>query len=311
VVGLPLAAVLLRLAASSRRELGVGLVYHRVGDPPGDPRNELVPAMGTRLFAAQVEHLRRRYHVVAASELLSAVGSRGRGGPFPVAITFDDDLHSHADVAAPVLIAAGATATFFLCGASLRAPYAFWWERLQGAVDAGVDLQLLGFNAPRRSSIHDVGRRVEALAPAERREVERRLGEITGPDSPDAGMRAEAVQRLLGAGLEVGFHTRRHDPLPPLNDAELADAFEEGRAELENAAGDRLTVISYPHGQADVRVAIAARAAGFTVGFTGSPEVVRADSDPLLLGRLSPSYRSVGEFAFDLAWALWQSARQR
>lgn len=311
LVGLPISAVLLRLAASSRGGVGVSLVYHRVGDPPGDPRRELVPAMGIRLFAAQVQHLRRRYRVVAASELLSAVRGRRRGDAFPVAITFDDDLQAHADVAAPILSAAGVTGTFFLCGASLRAPHAFWWERLQAAVDEGLDLQPLGFDARRRSAIHELGRSIEALAPAERRGVERRLGEITGPDSPDAGLRAEAVGRLLAAGCEVGFHTRRHDALPPLTDAELADAFEDGRGELEDVVGNRLTVISYPHGQADFRVALAARTAGFTTGFTGSQDVVRPDSEPLLLGRLSPSYRSVGEFAFDLAWALWRSARQR
>jgi peptidoglycan/xylan/chitin deacetylase (PgdA/CDA1 family) len=311
VVGLPASAVLLRLATNSRRSLGVALVYHRVGDPPGDPRNELVPAMGTRLFAAQVRHLRKKYRIVPATELLSAVHGRRRRDPFPVAITFDDDLQTHADVVAPILSAAGATGTFFLSGASLRAPHAFWWERLQAAVDGGLDLQPLGLNVRRRSSIHEIGRRIEALAPPERREVERRLGEIVGPDSPDAGMRAEAVQRLHAAGLEVGFHTRRHDALPPLADAELAYALELGRGELENVLDNRLTVISYPHGQADARVALAARAAGFTAGFTGYEEVVRPDSEPLLLGRLSPSYRSIGEFAFDLAWALWQSARQR
>jgi peptidoglycan/xylan/chitin deacetylase (PgdA/CDA1 family) len=310
VFGQPISHALLRSAVQSRRSLGVALVYHRVEDPPGDPRNELLPAMGTRLFAAQVLHLRRRYRVVPASELLEAARTRRRGDAFPVAITFDDDLETHAEIVAPILSAADATGTFFLCGASLRAPYAFWWERLQAAVDAGLDLEPLGFNV-RRSSIHDIGRRIEALDPAQRTEVERRLGEIVGPEPPDAGMRAEAVRRLVAAGLEVGFHTRRHDALPPLADTDLARAFEAGRSELEAILGDRLTVISYPHGRADVRVAAAARAAGFTAGFTGYQEVVRPDSEPLLLGRLSPSYRSVGEFAFDLAWALWQSARQR
>jgi peptidoglycan/xylan/chitin deacetylase (PgdA/CDA1 family) len=311
MVGLPISAALLRVAVNSRRGLGIALVYHRVGDPPGDPRNELVPAMGTRLFAAQVRYLRRRYRVVPASELLNAVRGRQRGEPFPVAMTFDDDLETHADVVAPILTAASATGTFFLSGASLRDPHWFWWERLQAAIDRRLDLSPLGLSGARGPTIHDLGRRIEALAPAERREVERRLGEIVGPDSPDAGMRAEAVQRLLAAGLEVGFHTRRHDALPPLNDAELAHAFEGGRGELEDVLGNRLTVISYPHGQADDRVAAAARAAGFTAGFTGYRDVVRPDSEPLLLGRLSPSYRSVGGFAFDLAWALWQSARQR
>jgi peptidoglycan/xylan/chitin deacetylase (PgdA/CDA1 family) len=311
VFGSPISRALLRSALNSPRGLGIALVYHRVEDPPGDPRNQLVPAMGTRLFAAQVRHLRGHYRAVPASELLNAARARRRGEAFPVAITFDDDLETHADVVAPILSAAGAKGTFFLSGASLRDPHWFWWERLQAAIDRRLDLSPLGLGGARGSTIHDLGRRIEALGPAERSEVERRLGEIVGPVPPDAGMRAGSVQRLLAAGLEVGFHTRRHDPLPPLADTDLARAFEAGRGELEDVLGERLKVVSYPHGRADTRVAAAARAAGFTAGFTGDGEVVRPDSEPLLLGRLSPSYRSVGEFAFDLAWALWRSARQR
>jgi hypothetical protein len=43
----------------------------------------------------------------------------------------------------------------------------------------------------------------------------------------------------------------------------------EGRAELESLLGHRLTMIAYPHGKADTRVADAARAAAFDYGFTG------------------------------------------
>ncbi len=57
VVGLPLALVLAQLGRLSPRRVGVALVYHKVGDPPGDPRRELVPAMGTALFARQARHL--------------------------------------------------------------------------------------------------------------------------------------------------------------------------------------------------------------------------------------------------------------
>jgi peptidoglycan/xylan/chitin deacetylase (PgdA/CDA1 family) len=266
--------------------------------------------MGTSLFAAQVRHLCPHYRVVAASELLSATRERCRGDPFPVAITFDDDLYSHVEVVAPILGAAGATATFFLSGASLHAAYRFWWERLQAGIERGVNLSPVG-SSETASDIHELGRQIESLSPADRREVELRLERIVGPDPPDAGLRAEDVQRLAATGTEIGFHTRRHDPMPPLSDEELAGVLRDGRHELEEIVGHRLAVISYPHGRADARVAAAARAAGFTAGFTGYQEVVRPDSEPLLLGRLSPSYRSVGEFAFDLAWALWQSARQR
>jgi peptidoglycan/xylan/chitin deacetylase (PgdA/CDA1 family) len=307
--GLPVAVGLLRVARRSHRGLGVALVYHRVDDPPGDPRRELVAAMGTRLFATQVRHLRSHYRVVAASQLLDATHERRRGEPFPVSITFDDDLATHVEVASPILKSVGATATFYLSGASLREPYRFWWERLQAAVDRGLDLSPLGLAQPTgRAGIHELGRRIQALAPEPRRQLEAGLEKIVGPDPPDAGLRGEGVGRLAAAGVEIGFHTNRHDPLASLDDHELERALQEGRSELEQVVGRPLTTISYPHGIADARVASAARAAGFDAGFTGRPELVTPQSDPLLLGRLSPSHRSLGELAFDVAWALLRGA---
>jgi peptidoglycan/xylan/chitin deacetylase (PgdA/CDA1 family) len=303
-VGLPIAWLLVRVASFSGRGVGAALVYHRIGDPAGDPRHELVPALGTELFAAQVRHLVAAHRVVVASELLTATRKRRRGERFPVAITFDDDLSSHADAAAPILSSAGATATFFVCGASLHGPHRFWWERLQAAFDDGVDLSALDL---RGSTIHEVGRRIQSLPPRSRDELDARLAELVGPDPPESGLRVEALRRLAASGVEIGFHTRRHDVLPALGDAELAEAMRAGRSELEDVVG-RLRTISYPHGLADARVAATARAAGFEAGFTGVPAAVTSGSDPLLLGRLSPSYASVGELAFGVAWTLCRAA---
>jgi hypothetical protein len=54
-------------------------------------------------------------------------------------------------------------------------------------------------------------------------------------------------------------------------------------------------------------VAAAAREAGFRSGFTSRPEAVTSDSDPLLLGRVEPSFRSKGHLALQLAGCLLRS----
>ena len=312
VLGRPLGSLLERAARSSRRRAGVALVYHRIGDPPGDPRRELLPALSTSLFAMQVRHLKSRYRLVAASELPAAARQRRRGERFPVAITFDDDLRSHIEVAAPILRSARTTATFFLTGASLSAPHAFWWERLQAAFDRELDLKSLG---PRvttaRASIHEVGHAIERLAPNDRDQIAASLAALVGPDSLDRGLRVADIEQLAASGFEIGFHTRRHHPLPALDSEPLRRAMSEGRDELERAAARRVSAIAYPHGQADANVALAARAAGFEVGFTGQSEPVTPSADPLLLGRVSPSYDSVGELAFDIAWALLRASAKR
>jgi hypothetical protein len=43
-------------------------------------------------------------------------------------------------------------------------------------------------------------------------------------------------------------------------------------------------------------------------GFTGVRGAVAAASHPLLLSRVSPSYTSLGELAFDVGWTLFRAA---
>lgn len=292
-VGLP-ALWLLRL---SGRRVGVALGYHRIGEPEGDPARELVPNFASARFEAHLRHLRRHYRPVAASELRRAVEGRQRGQRIPVAVTFDDDLGSHADVAGPILLRANVPATFFVCGASLERPFSFWWERLQRAADRGM---LTG------RSIHEVAASIQ-VAPIEEREAEAaRLLEVAGPDPPDAGLRGAAVRDLVERGFEVGFHTRRHHDLRSLDNAQLDTALEEGRNELEGVSGKPLRMIAYPHGSADARVAARARAKGYEEGFTMAPEPVTAETDPLLIGRHEPGFGSTSRFALDLVRVLRQ-----
>lgn len=302
-LGVRLVELLLRLSA---RRAGIVLVYHGLAERAPDLDRDVVPAHEVSLFESQLRYALRRYRVVAASEILEAVRSRRRGERYPLAVTFDDDLASHVSTAMPALERLGVPATFFLCGASLEQPHAFWWERLERAVELGVDLAPVSGEA---ATPHALALRIEEASPQERAETARRLGELVGDDPPSSGLRADGVRALAGAGFEIGFHTLRHDRLPPLSDDELAAALTDGRSALEEAAGRRLTSIAYPHGRADERVARAARTAGFELGFTGAGEPVRADSDPMLLPRIEPAFTDVRAFAGQLAWALASSHR--
>ena len=299
----------------SSRRAGLALVYHRVGDPEGDPRCELVPALGTVAFERQLRHLRSRYRTVSASELLNAVASRRRGQRFPVAITFDDDLASHRTVAGPTLRRLGLTATFFLSGASLEHPFRFWWERLQDAVDRGLDVEqevLAGIPVTEptgqgRERIHGLAATIQELPSEQHREVSRRLEALVGPDPADSGMRAEDVVWLVEAGFEVGFHTRTHPYLPRLDDEELEDALTAGRKKLADVTGRPPRSIAYPHGGTDARVQAAAGACGFGTGYTLVPGAVTESTDPLSIGRSDPRNDGGVGFATYVAWRLRQA----
>jgi len=281
----------------------------------GDPERELVPPHEAGLFERQVHYVLRHYDVVSAEHLLEAVQARRRGQRFPVAITFDDDLACHEVLSLPILRKLGATATFFLSGASLDRPFSFHFERLQRAYDSGAsDLPLVVTGSQRAkepTSIHGLGLAMEQMPPAERdRSAERLLGRA-GPDPEDAGIRRGQVRSLTEGGMTVGFHTYRHDSLTALSDEQLAEAMEVGRSELSEAASTPVDVIGYPHGRSDERVAAAARSAGFRTGFTTRRVPVTPSSNRLLLGRIGPSLRSVGALALELPLTLVTSETGR
>jgi len=308
VSGVPVGITFMLLLRLTGRKAGVALMYHSVDRRAGDPARELVPPHEAGLFEAQVRHVARHYRVVPADRLLEAVKGRRRGQRFPVAITFDDDLACHATIAAPVLRELGAPSTFFLSGASLDRPFSFHFERLQRAWDGEVtDLPaVVGGAAPAtETSLHGLGWTMVEMSPEERDGAAARLLAAAGPDPDGAGMRREHVRELASAaGMTVGFHTFRHDPLTGLTDEQLADAMRHGRDELAELAGAPVDVIGYPHGRADERVAAAARDAGFRFGYCTRRVPVTPSSDPWLLGRFGPSLRSVGALALELAVTL-------
>jgi len=294
--------VFLALRCSSR-QAGLILLYHDVGDRDGDADAELVPPISQGRFARQIAHLRRLYRVVELQELQAATASRRRWQPFPVAITFDDDLGHHVTRALPVLREAGVPATFFLCGSFLDEPRDFWWQRLQRAVDNGADIgHLVG-----SGTIHVQGQLMEGLSPAQRDAAAESIGSLAVPVPESELLTAEGARQLP----HIGFHTLRHDPLTQLDDEQLDIALSEGRQGLAEIAGHPVDTIAYPHGQFDARVLQAVRDQKFSIGVTSEQQAVTPYADPLALGRYVPSVdASTGEFAFGLVYTLLLSPPQ-
>jgi peptidoglycan/xylan/chitin deacetylase (PgdA/CDA1 family) len=295
------------LASAWRRRLGgeqAGLVllYHRVDRRPGDLERELVPAVARDAFAAQLAWVARHYRPVDAREILDAVRGRRRLDRFPVAITFDDDSPTYLRDAVPALRKEGLRATFFVCGASLEKPFAFWWERLQAAADAGLPI---GQVLP-GENLHAVGAAVERMKPDERDAVAAALEEL-GARPRDVGLDAPGLA-ALAREHDIGWHTLRHHPVSGLDDERLRAAMHNGRDEVERIAGAPLEAIAYPHGAAGPREALAARAAGLRLGFVTRPVACTPDTDPLLIGRAEIGHAPLGVFAVRLERALGRRA---
>jgi glycosyltransferase involved in cell wall biosynthesis/peptidoglycan/xylan/chitin deacetylase (PgdA/CDA1 family) len=302
------AAVLRWRLRASPTPVGGALVYHQTF--PASPSGEqVVPGITTAALERHLRHLRRSYELVAPSQLHQAMLTRRRGRRIPVALTFDDDLVSHLEVAAPLLRRHACPAAFFLTGAGLDGPHAFWWQRLQAAADRSLDprpaLRAAGLRAGAEQLLAGLAAEVERSPAAVRADVARALSELVGEDPSAYSLTRSQVRQLARGGFEIGFHTRDHRPLPELADDELARALRDGRAALEAATGRRLTTIAYPHGDADERVAAAARAAGYTDGFCGPGRSITERSDRLLLGRAELLLEDPSSFELAMAYGLW------
>lgn len=298
--GVTAASLIVHMARG--RRAGLVLLYHRIAPSAGDPSTELVPAVSVSTFRRQMRWLRRFFRVVPARELPAAIAERRAWQGFPIAVTFDDESPEHVAWTLPILRENQVTATFFLTGACLNGPQSTWWELLQGAVDADLPVhRLLG-----DGDVHTQANRVKEIQPEQRDEFVRALKRM-GATAPNRAMTAEELIEIA-AEHDVGFHTLRHDYLSVLPPDDVDRALQEGRETLENAIGRPLDLIAYPHGGARRREAVAARRAGYRLGFTTAAVAWAPTLDPLRIGRIEVREERVGSLARRLAAALARTA---
>jgi peptidoglycan/xylan/chitin deacetylase (PgdA/CDA1 family) len=97
------------------------------------------------------------------------------------------------------------------------------------------------------------------------------------------------LRRLTDAGWEIGSHTRTHPHLVALDDESLRRELVGSREDCVAATGLPCRSLAYPFGEADSRVAAAAREAGYEAAATLAdriPAPANGHPDPMLWPRL-------------------------
>jgi peptidoglycan/xylan/chitin deacetylase (PgdA/CDA1 family) len=97
------------------------------------------------------------------------------------------------------------------------------------------------------------------------------------------------LERLSAAGWEIGSHTRTHPHLTSLDDESLRRELQGSREDCVAATGLPCDALAYPFGEADARVAAAAREAGYGSATTLAdriPAPLGGRPDPMLWPRL-------------------------
>ena len=122
------------------------LAYHRVAELRDTPAVDLRSVSATpAVFARQMHHLARHYHVISMPQFLNAIE---KGAPLPkraVLITFDDAYADFAEIAWPILKRFQLPATMFVPTAYPDHPErAFWSDKLYQAFNATTRTELCG-----------------------------------------------------------------------------------------------------------------------------------------------------------------------
>ena len=141
---------------------------------------------------------------------------------------------------------------------------AFWWDEVATLADRGFAPPSMAVATPQ-----EVVRALKLIPDGERRAAIAELRARAGGRVPDPRRQLTVadVQALAAGGIAIGSHSLTHPCLDRCTDAVLAEELTRSRALLGEMLGRAPDAVAYPNGNYDGRVVVAARDAGYRVGF--------------------------------------------
>lgn len=280
------------------------LTYHRV-DHDDDPRRapSLLSATPEE-FAAQIELLDRRFHLVGIDEVLGAITDERPLPDHAVLLTFDDAGDDFATHALPVLERVGAPAVVFVPTGFVDRPDAvFWWDAVHASLTTTGRREPYDSPAGRVSLATDDDRVAAARAVLDH--LKQVPFETVVPaamamcrdlevDPPTANVMGwETLRSVARRGVAVCPHSRHHPHLDRLPLAEARSEVVGSMEDLRRELGASPPVFAYPAGQMSAEVIDVVAGAGFDAAFTTRRGLNRiGDCDPLTLRRINVSRRT-------------------
>jgi peptidoglycan/xylan/chitin deacetylase (PgdA/CDA1 family) len=292
------------------------LRYHAVCGPEGYEYADPHICVSVDAFRDHVEYLTDHYAVISLDDAVRALRGERALPENAVVLTFDDGYADNL-VAAQILHARRATATFYLTADCLAGGKPFWPSEVRQIVPrlATPTLTLvlrdrtfawlLGNADLREAAIQGVTRLFKSVTIPQRETLRVQLRALAGLEQPLPSPmltwdQAREMQRL---GMSMGAHTLTHPNLPS---AGLADATAEivgAKRRIEQELGTEVTQFSYPNGGAETyyneNLQRAVCAAGYLGSATSRNGFAGPGSDPYALERIQ-----VAERVEDLAFAL-------
>lgn len=294
------------LSPAGKRARLLVLTYHRVVAQP-DPMVPTEP--DAQLFAAQMDWLQANCTVLS----LPQAAEQLRAGTLPsraACITFDDGYANNHEVAAPILLARGLPATFFIAIEAVRS--GIMWNdlvieatRRAGAqLDLGfIDLGMFSLDSPatRSAAAFAVLDKLKYRSLNERWDVANDIyARATGEAAPRLMMTPQTVGDMARLGFDMGAHTVYHPILTTLPAPQAQREIEESAEWVERWTGRRPRSFAYPNGRPgrdyDASHVRMVAAAGFEVAVSTRWGCAKSGATLLELPRIAPWERSAGAF---------------
>ena len=289
------------------------LIFHRVHAAP-DP---LFPEeMTAQRFRGLCRWLNASFNAMTLGQALRHLCA----GTLPVralTITFDDGYADNAEVAVPILLEHGLSATFFIATGFLDGGRMFndtVIECIRSSDCEVLDLTEFGLGqrdlrtiANRRGVIDELLPRFKHLQLDARRAALQTLLDLARQPSLATGlmMRSAQVQEIHRAGMEIGGHTVNHPILHVLSDKDAEHEITQGRDRLEQLVDGPVECFAYPNGRPTLdygaRDVDLIRRLGFKGAVTTATGVVTAGADEYQLPRFTPWDRNHAKWLARLA----------
>jgi peptidoglycan/xylan/chitin deacetylase (PgdA/CDA1 family) len=282
--------------AGARGRLSI-LIFHRVAAQP-DP---IFPdEMHARRFDEVCGWLKSWFNVLPLDAAVAHLKA-GTLSARAACITFDDGYADNHDVALPILMHHGLSATFFIATSFLDGGQ--MWndsviESVRHATANTLDLGELGrFDrstpVAQAAAINAIISKVKYLSIADRMAATQRIaGAARIEPSNNLMMTSDQVKAMRRAGMQIGAHTLSHPILARLGDDEARAEIVGSKVFLEYLLGERISLFAYPNGKPGQdylpQHVSMVQQASFDAAVSTAPGVSSRASDYFQLPRFTP-----------------------
>ncbi|WP_232539908.1 polysaccharide deacetylase family protein [Azohydromonas aeria] len=296
------------------------LILHRV-HAVQDPMHP--DELDAHSFDRQCGWLAQLFNVLPLDEAVE----RLRAGTLParaLSITFDDGYADAHDVALPILLRHGLSATFFIATGAIDGG-CMWNDVVEEAVrrTSRESLDLGGFDVKglqscklgslelRRVASERIKHALKYLPLEQRQALAHRIAAHAGVQ-PSSGlmMSSKQLRHLRRAGMQIGAHTVSHPILAGLGAEQARAEVGLSKRQLESVLGEPVQLFAYPNGKwsqdFDAQAVEIVQEQGFDAAFTTEWGSADASTNPYLIPRFTPWDRTRLRFGLRLADNLYR-----